>query len=222
MKRYIKNLIKGFAAIAILATATGARAEQANVPLKHAQAKTAAEVKSEVEQNFVQKAYETARLHSPFAAFNAAPAAGAPVFGADVLTSKMMEYASKFLGTRYRLGATGPSMFDCSGFTSYVFRNFGITLNRTSRMQYTQGTKVRVNDMQPGDLIFFSCASSGRGNVGHVGIVVESDGDGGCKFIHASVKHGVTYQKFPDNGYYDRHFIGVKRVIEEKHVQAYK
>jgi len=222
MKKYIRNLLKGFAAIAILSIATGARAEKVSVPMKHSQAKTEAEIKSEIQQNFVQKAYETARLHSPFAAFNAEPAAPAPAFGSDVLTSKMMEYASKFLGTRYRLGATGPSMFDCSGFTSYVFRNFGINLNRTSRMQYTQGTKVKVSEMQPGDLIFFSSASSGRGNVGHVGIVAEVDANGSCKFIHASVKRGVTYQKFPDNGYFDRHFIGVKRVIEEQHLQAYK
>lgn len=220
--KYITNLIKGIAAVTILTIAPGARAEKAAVPMKHSQAKTDIEMQSEIQHNFVQKAYETARLHSPFAAFNAEPAASAPVFGLDVLTNKMMDYAAKFLGTRYRLGATGPKMFDCSGFTSYVFRNFGISLNRTSRMQYTQGSKVSTREMQPGDLIFFSSASSGRGNVGHVGIVAEVNGDGTCKFIHASVKRGVTYQKFPDNGYFDRHFIGVKRVIEEKHLQAYK
>lgn len=128
--------------------------------------------------------------------------------------SKMVDYARRFLGTRYVLGAMGPSAFDCSGFVGYVFRNFGISLNRTSREQYLQGERVSLNNLRPGDLLFFSCHSSGRGNVGHVAMVVSVDKAAGtCKFIHASVKKGVTYQTFPDNGYYSRNFIGAKRIL---------
>lgn len=128
--------------------------------------------------------------------------------------SRMVDYAKRFLGTRYVLGATGPSAFDCSGFVGYVYKNFGINLNRTSRDQYRQGEKVSVNNLRPGDLLFFSCRSSGRGNVGHVAMVVSVDkASGTCQFIHASVKKGVTYQKFPDNGYFSRNFIGARRIL---------
>nr|WP_303643252.1 C40 family peptidase [uncultured Duncaniella sp.] len=118
------------------------------------------------------------------------------------------------LGTRYRLGATGPNQFDCSGFIGYVFRNFGFNLNRDSRSQYLQGEHIDKGEIKPGDLLFFSSRSSGKGRVGHVAMVVDVNNDGSCRFIHASSsKRGVVYQNFPDNGYYSRHFIGAKRII---------
>lgn len=167
---------------------------------------------NEVPEAFVERAYENARNFSPFAA--AATAAEAASSVHLDLAVKMTDYAASFLGTRYRLGASGPKAFDCSGFTSYVFRNFGITLSRTSRQQYTQGERVATDELQPGDLMFFSSRSSGKGNVGHVGIVVEVDNEtGSCTFIHASTKRGVVYQKFPDGGYYQKHYIGAKRIL---------
>ena len=133
---------------------------------------------------------------------------------ADASASKIINYASRFLGTRYVLGAMGPSAFDCSGFIGYVYRNFGITLDRTSRQQYLQGEKVSKSNLRPGDLLFFSSRSSGRGNVGHVAMVTEVNPDGTCKFIHASSGKGrVTYQNFPDNGYYERNFVGARRIL---------
>ena len=54
----------------------------------------------------------------------------------------MLEEAFSHLGARYRRGQSGPNAFDCSGFTSYVFKNLGIDLNRSSRSQYTQGDPV--------------------------------------------------------------------------------
>lgn len=129
------------------------------------------------------------------------------------LVDKMADYAAKFLGTRYRRGAAGPKAFDCSGFVGYVFKQFGFTLNRSSKAQYTQGEKIENTDIQPGDLLFFSSRSSGKGRVGHVAMVVDVKEDGTMTFIHASTKKGVTYQKFPDNGYYSRNFIGARRII---------
>ena len=134
---------------------------------------------------------------------------------ASVIAETLTEFAAPFLGRRYVWGATGPKNFDCSGFTSYVFRNQGIELPRTSRMQYTQGEKVDRSDLKAGDLMFFSSPRSGKGTVGHVGIVVSVDEEtNAVTFIHASTKKGITYQKFPDGGYYSRNYIGAKRVIE--------
>ena len=70
------------------------------------------------------------------------------------LADRLKDFASKFLGRRYVWGSTGPKTFDCSGFTSYVFRNQGIELPRTSRMQYRVGEKVDRNELKAGDLMF--------------------------------------------------------------------
>ncbi len=130
------------------------------------------------------------------------------------LVERLADFASQFIGRRYRLGATGPKSFDCSGFTSYVFRHIGVELNRTSRMQYSQGDAIDDGNLRPGDLMFFSTPKSGKGRVGHVGIVVDVDDENNnLTFIHASTSKGVTYQTFPDNGYFSRHYIGAKRVI---------
>lgn len=161
---------------------------------------------------FMSDAIANARLNSPFlsAAIEAQKAAADET---DALIEDIKSYAAGFLGTRYRLGASGPNRFDCSGFTSYVFRNFGFDLNRDSRSQFKQGESVAKDELRPGDLLFFSSRSSGKGRVGHVAMVVDVNADGSCTFIHASTKHGVTYQKFPDGGYYSRHYIGAKRIV---------
>ncbi|MGG3467417.1 NlpC/P60 family protein [Neobacillus pocheonensis] len=89
--------------------------------------------------------------------------------------SAVIAYAKQFLGTPYVWGGSTPSGFDCSGFTSYVFRNAaGINLPRVSRDQQNVGTRISPSQVQPGDLVF-------RGNPAyHVGIYI-----GGGQYIHA-------------------------------------
>lgn len=165
----------------------------------------------EEQMTFIEKAMDSARDFSPF---SLKPLIDPSQFIGNVLAGKMVDYASKFLGTRYRLGATGPNAFDCSGFTGWIYRKFGMNLERTSRSQYTQGKRVEVDELQPGDLLFFSSRSSGHRNVGHVAMVVSVDkANGTCEFIHASTRKGVTYQSFPDNAYYSRHFLGARRML---------
>ena len=85
----------------------------------------------------------------------------------------IVDYAYKFLGTKYLWGGTTPDGFDCSGFTQYVFRNAaGVSLPRTTYDQINVGVAVSYNDLQPGDLVF--------PHTGHVGIYV-----GGGQMIHA-------------------------------------
>ena len=124
----------------------------------------------------------------------------------------MMGEANKYIGRPYRHGAKGPSAFDCSGFTSYIYRQFGYSLSPSSRAQYTQGVDVKRNDLRTCDLVFFTSRSSGK-NVGHVGIVVSADNEtGNFKFIHASIK-GVKISDF--EGYYLGRYIGARRIITE-------
>ena len=78
------------------------------------------------------------------------------------------------VGSPYVYGASGPTAFDCSGFTSYVFAQAGISIGRTTYAQYAGGTKV--SDLQPGDLVFFNTV----GSLGHVGLYI-----GNGQMVHA-------------------------------------
>jgi peptidoglycan DL-endopeptidase CwlO len=88
----------------------------------------------------------------------------------------IVSYAAKFLGTPYKWGGNGPNSFDCSGFTSYVFRANGISLPRTANSQMNTGAYVSRNQLQPGDLVFFGS----KGYATHVGIYV-----GNNSYIHS-------------------------------------
>lgn len=128
------------------------------------------------------------------------------------MLSDLLGEAKRYIGRPYAHGAKGPKAFDCSGFTSYVYRQFGYDLSSSSRAQFTQGEKVEKTDLREGDLVFFTSRRSGS-NVGHVGIVVSADAStGNFKFIHASMK-GITISDY--KGYYLGRYLGARRVITE-------
>lgn len=93
---------------------------------------------------------------------------------------EIVNYAKQYLGCKYVYGGSGPSTFDCSGFTMYVYKHFGINLSHSARAQSKNGTYVAKEDLQPGDLVFFKDYETMDG-IGHCGIYV---GEG--NFIHAS------------------------------------
>ncbi len=74
--------------------------------------------------------------------------------------------ATSKVGSRYVWGTSGPSTFDCSGLMSYAYRQVGISLPRSSRAQFSMGTKVAKSDLQPGDLVFYYSP------VSHVGMYI--------------------------------------------------
>ncbi|MDR2421091.1 MAG: C40 family peptidase [Oscillospiraceae bacterium] len=118
----------------------------------------------------------------------------------------LVDFALQYVGYDYQYGGSSPkSGFDCSGFTSYVFKNFGVTLTRNSAGQYkNDGVKLSKDELAPGDLLFFG---SGGKSVNHVGIYM---GDG--EFVHASGERvGVVVSRI-DSTYYINHYIGAKRV----------
>ena len=123
----------------------------------------------------------------------------------------LMEEAFSHIGARYRSGAKGPSAFDCSGFTSYVYAQMNKSIGCSSREQYAKNMPIRNSEIQAGDLVFFTSPGSGHG-VGHVGIVVDVDpASGSFNFIHASSKSGVKVSNSHD-GYYSRRYVGARRV----------
>lgn len=73
--------------------------------------------------------------------------------------SDLLSYAVEELGKPYVYGANGPSTFDCSGFTSYVFKKSGISIPRTSYLQAEKGESVDKNKLKSGDLVFFDTRS---------------------------------------------------------------
>ncbi len=88
---------------------------------------------------------------------------------------KAVAAALSKVGSRYVYAQSGPSAFDCSGLTSYAYRQAGITLSRSSRAQMSAGQKVAKSNLQPGDLVFYYSP------VSHVGLYI---GDG--KIVHAA------------------------------------
>ena len=128
------------------------------------------------------------------------------------LVNQILDEAYNHIGTRYRLGSKGPNAFDCSGFTSYVFRKSNFAIGSSSREQYAKNTPIKPSEMQRGDLVFFTSPRSGHG-VGHVGIIVDVDPTTGeFTFIHASTAEGVRVNRSTD-GYYSRRFVGVRPVF---------
>lgn len=113
--------------------------------------------------------------------------------------------ASQFVGLPYIWGAADPNVgFDCSGLTSYVYSQLGVYIPHQSAAQYSYGYSVDFNNLQAGDLVFFSTG----GRIDHVGIMVSSDGT----FIHASTPAtGVKYDNIY-NSYYQSSFAGAKRI----------
>lgn len=92
----------------------------------------------------------------------------------------IVAYAKQFLGNPYVYGGTSlTNGTDCSGFTQGVFAHFGITTGRTSRDQAANGKAISINEIQPGDLLFYSSGSSSY--INHVALYI-----GGGKVIHAS------------------------------------
>ncbi|MDO4539640.1 MAG: LysM peptidoglycan-binding domain-containing protein [Syntrophomonadaceae bacterium] len=118
----------------------------------------------------------------------------------------LLTFADGFIGTPYAYGGSGPGGFDCSGFTTYVFKQFGYSLSRSADGQYDNGTPVSSEELQPGDLVFFRCRSN---IIDHVGIYV-----GDWQFIHSSSPRsgGVIYTSM-DESYYDRSYAGAVRII---------
>ena len=132
------------------------------------------------------------------------------------LPDQVIAYARSFTGTPYRLGATGPKAFDCSSYTSYVFRHFGYIITPFSQAQFREGRPVdRYSDLQKGDLVFFGKRAGVR-IIGHVGIIVSIDEEqGSFTFIHASVSKGVT-EETSNHPYFMMRYVGARRILPDQ------
>lgn len=128
--------------------------------------------------------------------------------GADrSLAANIIETGKKYMGVPYVFGGSTPKGFDCSGFTSYVFKQHGITLPRATTGQATAGTRVSKAELQAGDLVIFS--NTYKKGPSHVGIYM-----GNGQFIHASsVRSGGVVISNLSESYYINHFSYGIRVL---------
>jgi peptidoglycan DL-endopeptidase CwlO len=132
----------------------------------------------------------------------ASPAAAPPGEGAD--TYALVGTALDLRGVPYRNGGGDRNGFDCSGFTQYVFGQHGLTLPRAVRDQFKIGSTVRPDDLEPGDLLFFSTTESGAS---HVAIAVGTD-----QFVHAPSSTGAVRVERLSSNYWSQRYLGARRL----------
>ena len=130
-----------------------------------------------------------------------------PTDSTTVTGKDIVNRAMKYIGVPYRSGRMNPKIgFDCSGFTTYVFQKENISLTRSSRSQFLEGTQIDdCRELRKGDLVFF-CGSRVGSNIGHVGIVSKVNPKTGTfAFIH-SARTGVQ-ETSSENSYYKRRYL---------------
>jgi cell wall-associated NlpC family hydrolase len=128
----------------------------------------------------------------------------------------LIEEARKHLGKPYHYGGKGPKVFDCAGFARYVYMQFGYVLPGGSIPQSHMGRHINdTKQLQRGDLVFWQ-GRSGKGGVGHTGIVTEVDTVTGVfRFIHAATSTGVIHS-YSNEAYYARRYIGATRLLGKR------
>ena len=131
--------------------------------------------------------------------------------GASAIGDQVVALAMKYLGTPYVYGGASPKGFDCSGFTLYVFKQFGYSFPHSATSQWNScGVYVERSDLQPGDLVLFCDPSRSNGKAcSHVGIYI-----GNGEFVHASSGSSGKYIRVSSlsEGYYNTYYKGAKRL----------
>lgn len=133
-----------------------------------------------------------------------------PRFPKTTKADEVINTALTFSGVRYKFGGTTRKGMDCSGLLYVSFGEHDIQLPRTSANMAQQGKKIRVKDVEKGDLLFFK-TSKGAKRINHVGMVVKVEKDE-IKFIHASTSRGVTISSLRE-GFWNQAFVKATRIL---------
>ncbi|MDF3026134.1 MAG: hypothetical protein K0S23_441 [Fluviicola sp.] len=142
-----------------------------------------------------------------------APVVDAPEIRETAATSQereaIVKYAKKQLGVPYKWSGVDVDGFDCSGFTSYVMKEFKVSLSRRAEDQYNSSTKVKQKNAQKGDLVFFNNGSG----ISHVGIVISAKGEP-LTMIHASSSKGVIVTNIEDSEYWLKRLYAIGTYVK--------
>jgi cell wall-associated NlpC family hydrolase len=132
---------------------------------------------------------------------------GSPNYGIAqdlALVQRLRIAAEPYLGIPYKGRRRNSGGYDCSGFVRAILGDFGVTLAGSSSQDFFQlGTPIKPEELQPGDLVFFSDNSR---RLGHVGIYVDSG-----VFVHSALRSGITYSRM-DDAWYHRRYQGARRI----------
>ena len=129
----------------------------------------------------------------------------------DQKISSLLAEAESYLGTPYRFGGTSRSGIDCSAFVLSVYgAAMGMDLPRVAAAQAQEGERVERENLQPGDLVFFSRG----GRISHVGMIHDVTPEGEVRFIHAATSRGVMISPLTDS-YWGPKFRFAKRIINQ-------
>jgi len=158
-------------------------------------------------QENIQSAENTQKNDTPEKKEPSVEQTKSPVQNTGSKGEQVVAKAKEYLGHKYVYGGSSPSTgFDCSGFTSYIYKQFGVTISRSSSAQAKNGTAVDKSNLQLGDLLIFNNEANTK--IGHVGIYI-----GDNNFIHASnPKNGVKISSLLTNSYVKR-YVGARRVL---------
>lgn len=127
--------------------------------------------------------------------------------------AEILVFANTLLGVPYKYASSDPATgFDCSGFITYVFNHFNITVPRSSVDFTYLGKEIPVNNSLPGDLILFTGTDSTIKVVGHMGIITENN-NGNIKFIHSTSGKQKAVVITPFEDYYKSRFVKVIRIF---------
>ena len=124
----------------------------------------------------------------------------------QVSPDALLQTALTLQGVPYRWGGDRPdSGFDCSGFVRYVLAQHQMPAPRTALEQYRLGTRVDLDDVRAGDLVFFSTVAPGAS---HVGLAISGE-----EFVHAPATSGVVRTERVRSSYWQSRFVGARRIL---------
>lgn len=125
------------------------------------------------------------------------------------LRNDVTKHSKQYVGTKYKYaGKTPQTGFDCSGFTSYVYKQFDVSLSSSSSTQATQGKEVPIDEVKAGDLVFFGK----RGKITHVAMVVSNTSEG-ISVIHSTTSKGVIIQNISTSKYWKPKIMFARDVV---------
>ena len=122
---------------------------------------------------------------------------------------QVLSHAMEFLGTPYRYGGTSSAGIDCSGLICTAFSKEDISLPRSSREMSLTGTRLSLEELSPGDLLFFDTRKKKK-VINHVGLVTEISDDK-IFFIHSTTSRGVIISSL-EEAYWQEHFVMARRI----------
>jgi cell wall-associated NlpC family hydrolase len=125
----------------------------------------------------------------------------------DLTNALLLSQMEKWFGTQYCFGGSTDSCIDCSSFTQVILRDvYNVKIPRNSQQQFDASTKIEVENLKEGDLVFFNTVSASM-IITHVGVYVCNN-----KFVHASTSKGVTINDLSEK-YFAKAYRGAGRFI---------